>query len=377
MSSPTTAKSGAPRRLTPSGRNDAIALAVIILIPLTLLGSCLVGGQALAPAQQLQHFRAWRDASQTPPPWDVMMWDDLAQLLPWQAEARRSVLENRVPLWNADDACGTPLLANSQTSGLSPAWLLFQSLGIARAQAWLAWFQLALAGAGMYGFLRHFGLRAVPALFGGLTYELSGWSLAWIEFPNRHGPVAWLPLSLLLLAKSIHGGWRWRMGCAAAVAVSVLSSHLQFEFYLFLGLALAAVMLPFSRSRAENAAEAQQEDGPGDGNPVSRPPGTWRWIAGLGLIVSLAVLLAAPQLLPSVELGKHSYRLAQVSWSAYRERMSFALPAWRLAQAFVPGFFGYPSLGTVPSFVLPGTPPVAHFSADFYEFCLFTGTAPL
>lgn len=349
---------------TVSARRDALALVILFLLPLILLGKTTIGQQVLVPALQLTHFPAWETPGDSIPPWDVLYWDDLAQLLPWQKEAQRSIRAGRIPLWNHSNGCGAPLLANSQTSALSPPWLVLAGINLALAQGWLALFQLWIAGAGAYAFFRLYRLRVLPSLLGAAVYQLSGWSLCWVEFPNRHGPVAWFPVCLWLLSLSVRGGVLPRIGAALAVALSVVSSHLQFEFYLFVGLAIFAVFEAVGGGR-HNA----------DG---------LRWIRTRPLVIfvvvaAMALMLSAPQLLPSIELGRWSQRVAATTptWEHYSAQYHYWMPAWWGAQAFVPGFFGYPSQGSVPAYVDPGPPIVLHFSAEFYEFCVFVGIIPL
>ena len=347
---------------------DLAAFALILLLPLMLLGPCLNGSRVLAPADQLSHFPAWSGA--TPPAWDVLYWDDLAQLIPWQAEAGRSLAVGRIPLWNHDTACGSPLLANSQVSALSPCWLFFRIAGLPGAQGWIAFFQIWLAGAGCYGFFRYHRLRRAPSLLGAVVYQLSGWSVCWAELPNRHGPVAWFPVCLWLFALALDSGPGWGIAAALALAVSLLSSHLQFEFYLFLGLAIyACVRLIPLRWLALGR--------PGSAAAPAGLKSTFRPLLILACVAGVGILLGGMQLLPSVELGRWSPRIVARTWDAYQQRMSYSMPAWWLAQAFLPGFFGTPADGTVPTYLAPGAPPVFHFSADFYEFAVFTGIVPL
>jgi len=364
-----------------SRRLDLLILLLLALLPLPLLGASVFGSRALVPAGQLDHFAAWRGVQTTEtdiPPWDVLYWDDLAQLLPWQAAAHRSIRDGRVPLWNPDSACGAPLLANSQTSSLSPVWLLFQGMGLPRAQGWIALFQLFFAGAGAFAFFRFYQLRRLPALLGAVVYQLSGWSLCWTELPNRHAPVAYFPLVLWLFARSVRGGWIWRAAAAVVLAVSLLSGHLQFEFYLFVGLAIYAGWRGLDPGaeveRTARTKEKSDPDAQPGGNRLKKLGFSLALAGGISL---LAVLLAAPQLLPTAELGRWSPRLVHPSWSGYSERMSFSMPAWWLAQVFLPGFFGYPAQGNVISFLRPAPVPVPFFSANFYETCVFFGTIPI
>ncbi|MCX7925573.1 MAG: hypothetical protein N2554_07170, partial [Fimbriimonadales bacterium] len=78
------------------------------------LSGWLKGEPVFAPLKLLYHFEPWQSlphAFETPP-WDVLIWDGVAQFYIWRDLARSLWLSGELPLWNPYALCGAPLLAN-------------------------------------------------------------------------------------------------------------------------------------------------------------------------------------------------------------------------------------------------------------------------
>ena len=75
------------------------------------------------------------------------------------------------------------------------------------------------------------------------------------------------------------------------------------------------------------------------------------------LALALAFGLAAPQLLPALELARVSHRAGgSPTWAAYQGYVRLALPPANLITLFLPGFFGSPTRGTYWGIGLNGGP---------------------
>ena len=70
-------------------------------------------------------------------------------------------------------------------------------------------------------------------------------------------------------------------------------------------------------------------------------------IFGILLALGLMLGLAAPQLLPAIELARVSHRAGTpVTWQSYQNYVALGLPWINLLTLFLPGFFGSPTQGT-------------------------------
>jgi len=81
----------------------------------------------------------------------------------------------------------------------------------------------------------------------------------------------------------------------------------------------------------------------------------------------IAGLIAAPQVLPTVELAQNSHRVRDVTPEGYSHFVANAVQPYRLITAFIPDFFGNPSRG---DYFLGS-------AADYMEYGLYIGILPL
>jgi hypothetical protein len=91
-------------------------------------------------------------------------------------------------------------------------------------------------------------------------------------------------------------------------------------------------------------------------------------VAGAGL---LAGALAAPQVLPALELSRVSHRAAPPSPGGYRAYNANALPPRNLVTLLAPDFFGDPDVGTYWNANDAGVP------VNYAEWALYVGVLPL
>lgn len=327
----------------------AVALA-LALLPLALLYRPLLRGEAFVPADLLGYVAPFKSAAgsdnasgQDRPAWNVLRYDGITQFYPWRLQAARAVRAGHVPLWNPYQfgfAGGTPLLANSQSAPLYPPNVLFYLFGPERAGAafgWSAALHLLVAAAGMYRLLRSrggpFALGRIPALTGAWAWALSSPVVTWLALPTFLAVSCWLPWLLLLVyyAHALAGTRPGRfatLGAGAVAGTLLLAGHLQITFYCLLAAGSYAAWLGAQAWHARRIT------------PL-------RWLATLALVSVLALCLAAPQLLPSVELGRASHRsLAKASAGGYFAYSDTAVPPRNLLTLIAPNFFGHPNDGT-------------------------------
>lgn len=290
--------------------------------------------------------------------WNVLRFDGITQFYPWRLEAARQVRAGRVPLWNPHQFAaegGTPLLANAQSAPLYPLTVVFYAMPL--GVFWYAFglsaaLHLLLAALGMYLFLRALPVGRAAALLGAATWTLSGPITTWLALPTFLAVGCWLPW-LLLLVKRAHqaaggaGGRHAALGAGAVAGTLLLAGHLQIAFYCLLAAGLYSLWC--------GAAT----------RTLRRRPAAYLLAAASA--ITLAFLLAAPQLLPALELGRVSHRAAGngPSEGSYAAYSTTALPLRNLVTLLVPDFFGHPNAGT-------------YWNTNNYaEWALYVGVLPL
>ena len=239
---------------------------------------------------------------------------DLASFLyPMYGFASQAIKSGQLPLWNPYLFSGMPFQADIQSGLFYPLNLIFERA--ARpfdylTMEWLAMLHYALAGAFAYLLARSIGASRLGSLCGGLVWMWSGFMVAQLGHMNMIEVAVWLPLQLLLLGLAVRGVRPLLTvpATSAVLAIAFFAGHTQ----LFLYELLAMVLFVLIRGEYRR------------GLPV------------LAIAVAGAALLAAVQILPSLELTRLSLR-AGIS---YDESTKFALAPAGLLTLLIPHFFG-------------------------------------
>ncbi|MEN6548719.1 MAG: hypothetical protein ABFE07_21940, partial [Armatimonadia bacterium] len=321
---------------------DWLCVALLGLSALLFWGICLWGGMVPVAAvyqKQMAPWSATATASAAPTrQWDSLLWDSMAQFYPWRLLLYRAGQDGQLPLWNPYQFCGYPFVGNGQSAMFYPPnWLYFAvhpKLGMGLSAA-LHYFLGALF---TFMLARRWKLGRIPALFAAFAFTYGGFMVTWIELSTLVNSLIWLPLAWyaleLLVSPAVKEGprfsrpMRWHAALLLAVALSMtlLAGHLQIAAYVWIFTALYALIRLFSRGRHTPCA------------------GT---LVGLMLLgVLLAGMLAAVQLLPTLELGRYSARGAggpsQAGFEFHKQR---ALQPIELLTLLDPNFFGSPVTG--------------------------------
>ena len=364
----------------PEWKRDALCVLALAVFAIVLLWPATLGGKVMLPADLYLRFQPWRaHAAEFPEfhrPSNPML-DPVQQFYPWRVFVSHSVREGIIPLWNPYNLCGTPFVANNQSAIFYPETWLFYLMSPERALGWAAALYLFLSGAGMFGFLRTVGLGRAPALFGAIAFMANGFFVGWMCFPSFRSVGGWLPIMLMALERSLRAPTApraalWSGLGALAVGMQFLAGNLQMSFYVVLcfaayGLARACLSLPFvgalSRARPllppHRALESAPTNGKGTAPPSSVPAAvlplstSWRGretrrVSGRGvrstliflaLPLLLGTMLAAGQLLPTVELAWRSSRVGVATYEAIK---TYALAPQYLLNALMPDLYGNP-----------------------------------
>lgn len=311
---------------------------LLCLLPLLVFHRAILFGEAFLPADLTGHlapFKGIRESTSTTP-WNVLRFDGITEFYPWRVQATRDMQAGRIPLWNPyafGANGGTPLLANSQSAPLYPLNALFYLFPAERlwyAFGLVAALHLLIAAAGMYRLLRALELLSPAALLGAATFTLSAPVITWLALPTFLAVCCWLPW-LLLLIKYAHdgagtpGGRGAALGAGAVAGTMILAGHLQMAFYGLFAAVLYALWRGIGGMRA------------GSVRPLP-------WITSIALAGFLAILLALPQLLPSLELSRVSHRASgPPTMTDYAAYTANALPARNFVTLLAPDFFGHPN----------------------------------
>ena len=230
-----------------------------------------------------------------------------------------------LPLWSPDLFMGVPLLANPQLGTYYPPNWLTAPFRAPAAISLSILLHSALAAAGACALYRvAVSKRWLPALVAGIVYAFGGYLGAHVEQINQLQGLAWTPVLFALFHRLLTGGRPWRAGLllALAWAMQIFSGHTQTVFISGIGLALYGICFK---------GDAQQ------GGLSGIPARLWRALAPLMASFALALLLALPQLLPSLELSALSNRSSGFS---AQEATAFSLPPSVLGRALLPSYDG-------------------------------------
>jgi len=312
-------------------RKQLLPFLPIALFPLLLLGIPMLQGQALF----------WGTPSLQFVPWAKFAWD--------------SVLQGRIPLWNAYNGMGAPFIANYQTAFFyPPTWItfIFYLLGGTSLMAWsftlVIYLHLVLAGAGTAFLMRKLGFNEFSQAVSGITFSLCGYIVARVAFLPIIWAVAWLPW-LLVASETIlwslqNDRHRLLNACLLLIlfsAMQLLAGHAQTTWYSLLFMAAWVIFRGLSTTDWKTTLRA------------------------FGLLIGcvfVAALVSAVQLLPTAEYLLQSQRASAMGYAA---TMTYSFWPWRFLTLLNPNFFGNPGDGTFWGY------------GNYWEDAVYVGLLPL
>ena len=195
-----------------------------------------------------------------------------------------------LPLWTSDIFMGVPLLANPQLGTFYPPNWLSIPLSAPDAIRVSILMHIIWSALGVFVLFRQtISKMILPAFVASIVFALSGYISAHVEQINQLQGLSWLPWLLYIYhqAQSSKHRLRWSLLLAIAWALQIFSGHTQTVFMTGIALGIYALSL----SDLER--------------PLKSIAGNLALIAFPAII---AVLLALPQLLPTLELTGMSNR---------------------------------------------------------------------
>jgi hypothetical protein len=224
----------------------------------------------------------------------------------------QSFWQGEIPLWNPYNNCGLPFLAQWNTLVLYPGSLAYLLVPPAWSLSFFCLVHLWLAGMGMYCLACRWTGHRLGAAVAGVAFALSGLALNSLMWPNNVAALGWMPWVVLLCERSSRGGKREWVKAAVVGAMQMLAGAP--EIILFTWFIAGSLVL---------VRDAHGD--PGHGSRMLR----FGWVAGM------VAALAAAQLLPFLDLLRHSERHQDFGVSTW------AMPGTGWANLLVPLFYCY------------------------------------
>jgi hypothetical protein len=232
--------------------------------------------------------------------------DLIAMHLPLKRFLVRSWQETgEIPLWNPLSFAGMPFVHDVQVAAFYPLHVplyLLPEERVGAAMSWLVVLHVMIAGWCMYAYARWRNLDAFPALVAATGYMFGG---KWLLHVLAGGhyimiPLAWLPLVLLLLERSIRFGSLLSASWAGVVfSFIIVGTHPQMTLYAGMFAAFWTLACAFDGCVGNNRSLSR----------VSRSVrGIVRWLLAGMWATGTAAGLSAIQLLPALDAVRESSR---------------------------------------------------------------------
>ena len=245
-------------------------------------------------------------------------YDAFVYFYPQRVFLARSLLAGRIPLWDPDLFLGAPFLANPQTAVLYPPSWLFLIGPVATIYTVQLVLHAFLAAFFTYLLARHaFGLVPLAAAVGGLAYAFGGFAVGQVGHLNQISAAAWLPAVLLAYHEfAVSRRVAWLALGALALGLQLLAGHPQETYMTLIVLGIFGVVTaPWRNVRLLVICA----------------------VAGC-VMCALGALLAAAQLLPTLELAPLSIRGTGVNWA---DAVAGSLPSYLAVRALLPPYWIY------------------------------------
>ena len=222
--------------------------------------------------------------------------------LAWHVQ--QSYRAGEIPLWNPYNFAGLPFLAQWNTLALYPPSLIYILLPLPWSLNCFNVLHLYLGGLGMFCLARRWLRDGRAASVAGVAYAFSGLMVSSLMWPNNMAALGWLPFVLLTGERAACEGGKRCLAAAFVMALQFLSGAPEIIGLTWTGL-LAVILFA-----QETPAVA-----------------VWRRFGRLAPVFVAGLGLGAIQLLPFVELLRHSQRSA-----------AFASGEWTLSWAGLGNF---------------------------------------
>jgi hypothetical protein len=187
-------------------RGTVVSVALLIVLPTLVFGVPALLGHAVLPG------------------------DDMTQNFPLRVFTGQQIRAGQLPLYNPYIWSGAPLLAGWNAGAAYPlTWLFAAMPGMA---AWtvnmiVTW---AVAGLGMFAFLRALRLASLASFLGALSFAFAGAMSAQVSHFGLVAGMSWVPVELLAVLRlsqdrSRASRLRWISVLAVAIGLTILAGE--------------------------------------------------------------------------------------------------------------------------------------------------------
>lgn len=306
-------------------------LALLLIVPLILVGPGLLPGQRFLPWLPVQLSPLSTEfpeaAAAAEPGTNQNTFDRLFPALSDQLAFEDVERTGQLGAWESRLGLGIPLLGNSLSAPFYPPNLLARAISPDRAAGPLALLTLLLAGLGTWCFLARLGLSTPACLAASLGVQAAGFGVTNLYYPMKVDAVVWLPFAWFAIEGIVRLSGRSRTRSTGLLAISIGAPLLAgFPPIALFAATAAGVYALIAAGPARRAL--------GLAGSVQR--GSWpRLILGAGLGVALSLV----QLVPTLRASFESYRPPKEA----SELEALALPSSTLIALPLPDVYGAPA----------------------------------
>jgi hypothetical protein len=231
----------------------------------------------------------------------TLYWTDLSWIhYPRHVFTAEEWLTGRVPLWDPYEDTGIPLLAETQVGVLYPFSVLFlSSLSPSLELSLFILIHFTLAALFTLILARSWGMSWAASTVAGLSFGFGGFLMSQTPNLNIMTGAVWLPLILYAVIQTTRQrSWLTAMLAGIPLALQILTAQPQVTFYTLI------IIIGYGLYRVTADLFSDNHDAK---EKLRYAPHT---ILLLAIAITSGLLLAAPQLLPTLELQQRSVRQA-------------------------------------------------------------------
>lgn len=222
---------------------------------------------------------------------------------PYADYLKASYESSQIPLWNPYMFSGMPFLATMQSGVLYPLNLIFILFNFPVALNIQVLIHSLIASIGMYLFLEDCKIDWTCALFGTILYAFGGFFVLRIEFFSQYFSYTWIPLLIYVYRKALRsGGLLDAFKVSFLLAIQFFAGYPQFSFFTI------CLMFVFSEySPSGNCFQGESVIPDKTGKMLAMVSFKSKFII-TSAVLAIFVLMAAVQIIPSIELILNSVR---------------------------------------------------------------------
>lgn len=288
--------------------------ALLYVLVLIFLWGPLTGPYVNIPVDIVQQLPPWSASIRYHKAANFELNDIVMQIVPWAHQVREAWKSFEFPLWNSLSGSGYPLLANGQSSALSPLRFLALPLPLGYSFTAEAAMKILIAMSFMYAFCRRRWSELASA-FGAICFGYCTFVQTWLHFPlvtvGVFLPAAFLTLDLLIERLT----WPRFVATTAVWAVMLLGGHPETVAHIFF---LICLFLLFT---------------------IAQRLISLRQIAAFAFAVGLAAIIASPFLAPFIEALHKSKRYQELQ--VHPNAIGYYSDFPSMVILFQPHFFGH------------------------------------